>query len=135
MVPFRLVGPGTLTADADFSMSARNSGVLFNGVTASATIPTVFYHGTGKPGLATTFYVPSASSYDWSSFPPVAANNSTAAWLVKRVGSNTPGRVAIGFNYARQASDSNKTFIAGALLGLAGGAILSAVQEALRAIG
>ncbi len=132
-VPFRPVG--VLTAIANFSMSARSSGVVFNGVTASAAIPTVLYHGTGKPALAATFYIPSASSYDWSSFSPVGTNNSSAAWWVQPVGSDTPGRVAIGIDYARQASDSNQTFIAGALLGLAGAAILSAVQEALHAIG
>ena len=80
-------------------------------------------------------------SYDWSSFPTSAINNSDAAWTIATTSSvsgrqavaSTPGRVAVGINHARQASDNDKTFVAGALLGLAGGAILSAVQEALHA--
>jgi hypothetical protein len=45
----------------------------------------------------------------------------------------TSGRIATGVNHLAQAADDHRTFFAGALLGLAGGALLSAVQEALHA--
>ena len=48
-------------------------------------------------------------------------------------GGRIPGRAAVGINHAEQTTDDNKTFVAGALIGLAGGALLSAVQEALHA--
>jgi hypothetical protein len=42
-----------------------------------------------------------------------------------------PGTAAFGIDHARQASDTTWTFIAGALLGLGGGALLAAIQDAL----
>jgi hypothetical protein len=121
-------------------MSSRSSSVVFTGVTASAAIPEIqLYNPTGKSTVTAQSYLavdvklPSASTYDWSSLPPLNATKDSVTWITPLVSHNTPGRVAVGIDYSRQASDSNATFIAGALLGLAGAAFLSAVQEALRA--
>jgi len=43
------------------------------------------------------------------------------------------GRDAIGVNYANQSRDGYYTFLAGVILSLAGGAVISALQEALHA--
>ncbi len=43
----------------------------------------------------------------------------------------TQGQIVIGINHSTQVSDDRRTFYAGALRGLGGGALLSAVQEAL----
>ena len=120
-------------ASADFLVKAQSFGVTFNGVNASAAIPDFVYQGTGTPVLFAVYHFPSASSYDWSSYPTVWASKSGAAWQVALIPGDTVGRTAVGIDRARQTSDDNKTFFAGALLGLAGGAILSAVQEALHA--
>jgi hypothetical protein len=78
-------------------------------------------------------------SYDWSSDPPATLSNSGAAWTEAALPGRIydcgerAGRVASGINHTAQANDDTKTFIAGALLGLAGGALLSAVQDALHA--
>jgi hypothetical protein len=128
-------------ATTQFSIGVANLGMSFNGITASVAIPGICYTGPGAPVVEVIYPIPSAMSYDWSSFPTSAINNSDAAWTIATTSSvsgrqavaSTPGRVAVGINHARQASDNDKTFVAGALLGLAGGAILSAVQEALHA--
>lgn len=121
------------TATADFFVKAHSFGVTSNGVTASAAIPEVLYQGPGKLTLLASYNIPSAASYDWSSFPIAAAKDFTALWQQNLVGGDTPGRVAVGINHAGQARDDDKTFLAGALVGLAGGALIAAAQEVLNA--
>jgi hypothetical protein len=55
----------------------------------------------------------------------------TAQWQQDVASGDTPGRVAVGINHSAQTRDDIKIFIAGALLGIAGGAIIAAVQEAM----
>ena len=132
--------PGAEAA-VHFTVNAADSGMSFNGTTAAVAIPRIVYHGPGTPALVVTYPIPSASSYDWSSLPPIKVTSSSATWTTAtgqadvgvQAQASAPGQVAVGINHARQTTDSNKTFAAGALLGLAGGAILSAVQEALHA--
>jgi hypothetical protein len=129
-------------AAVHFTLNAADSGMSFNGTTAAVAIPRIVYLGPGTPALIVQYPIPSASSYDWSSsLPTVKVTSSSAAWTTATVKAavgvqaqaSAPGQVVVGINHARQATDNNKTFIAGALLGLAGGAILSGVQEALHA--
>jgi hypothetical protein len=120
-------------AQANFFVKANSFGVAFNGVNASAAIPEVLYHGPGAPILFVGYSIPSAASYDWSSFPTAAANNTSAFWQEDLTGSDTAGRAAVGINPSGQANHDTRVFIAGALVGLAGAAILSAVQEAFHA--
>ena len=123
-----------------FTLKARRFGLTYNGVTASAAIPRVIFEGPGAPTLYLHYEsFPGASSYDWSSFPAAAVGNSAASWEVFLSEANiagqsvadAPGQIAAGINHSAQASYDRRTFYAGALLGLAGGAILSAIQEAL----
>jgi hypothetical protein len=125
----------TGVATVTFFVRAHGFGYSSNSVTALAAIPQVFYFGPGSEPTLTTVYdnAPAASSYDWSAFPPVASSGTAAVWDVPVVSGATQGRVAVGINHANQAKESNETFIAGALLGLAGGALVAAVQEALHA--
>jgi hypothetical protein len=124
-----------------FTVNVADFGMSFNGITASAAIPKIGYLGPGTPDLYVRYPIPSASSYDWSSLPTLRVTNSYAEWETATANTpagvqaeaSTPGQIAVGINHARQATDTDKTFAAGALLGLAGGAILSAVQEALHA--
>jgi hypothetical protein len=123
-------------AFATFFVKAHNFGYAFNDVNASAAIPRVdsLGQGSGTPILYTEYYnVTSAGSYDWSSFQPQLTNATEILWDEPVTSGATPGIVAVGINHANEAKDNNKTFFAGALLGLAGGALLAAVQEALHA--
>lgn len=121
-------------ASANVFVSAHNFGYTFNSVTAAAAIPQVVYNGPGTPTLQTKYdNAPLASSYDWSALPTQFVNSTSAFWDEPVTGGSSPGRVAVGINQANQAKNSNKTFFAGALIGLAGGALLAAAQEALHA--
>jgi hypothetical protein len=120
-------------------VKALNFGVVSNGVTVAAAIPEIAFTGSKGTTLVARYHILSADSYDWSSDPPSTLSNSGATWTeavlpgsIYNTG-DTAGRVASGINHTAQANDDTKTFIAGALLGLAGGALLSAVQEALHA--
>lgn len=119
-------------AFVDVFVKAQSFGETSNGVTAAAAIPQIFCNDCVDTVLEAQYNIPSASNYDWSSFPTQFANGTYARWN-EQVNADgvTDGKAAVGVDHANQANDDNKTFIAGALLGLAGGALLSAVQEAL----
>jgi hypothetical protein len=129
--------PGVSTAHV--FVKAPNFGVTSNGVSVAAAIPEIAFTGSKGANLTAKYHIPSADSYDWSADPPSTLSNSGAVWTEDVLpgsiynSGDTAGRVASGINHTAQANDDTKTFIAGALLGLAGGALLSAVQEALHA--
>jgi hypothetical protein len=120
-------------AVAHFSVNAHGFGETHNGSVASVALPTVQYHGPGSPMFTAGCYIPLASSYDWSSFPPVYANDVRAVWPEQLANGQALGRAAVGIDYGNEQRDNLYTFIAGALIGLAGSALLSSVQEALHA--
>lgn len=136
---FQSIDGGVSSTVANFYLKARSFGVTYNGVTASAAIPRILLQGQGTPILDVSYFIPSASSYDWSSFPATVLSNSIAAWTVYFAKTNslgpswadTQGQIAVGINRSAQAHDDTGTFIAGALLGLGGAAIIAGVQEAL----
>ncbi len=119
------------TAFADFYVHARSYGDTYNSVTAAAAVPAVIYSGPGTPLFQTQYEIPQASSYDWSSFPVEFANGTFATWSQPVAGGQLAGRDAVGIDYANQSREGYYTFLAGAILGLAGGAVLTALQEAL----
>jgi hypothetical protein len=123
----------TVEAVDYFFVKARDFGDTYNGVTAAAAIPSVVYKGPGMPTFYTQYRIPSASSYDWSTFPTQFANGTFASWAEPVTNGETSGKAAVGIDHANQATADNHTFLAGALIGLAGGALLSAIQEALHA--
>ena len=124
---------GNVSARAQFQIHTRNfnTTVNFNGVTASAAIPEVTYKGRGNPTILTIYDFPSAESYDWSSFPPVARYPDEAQWQEVKATEVTPSRLAVGTNNDGKSYDDFKLFIAGALVGIGGGALVAAFQEAL----
>jgi hypothetical protein len=136
-VPY--VSPNDGTATASFLVKAHSLGVAANGVTAEAAFPQLTFAGTKPAIMRVTYQVPSASSYDWSSYPPYGLTGSRAVWQEPVIpnqgqlfgGSLTVVRIATGINHAAEAHDSNLTLIAGVLFGLGGGALVAAVQEAL----
>jgi hypothetical protein len=130
----RLTFNSSQSTTADFFVTAPSFGVADNGLTASAAIPDVVLQDPKESILLAGYQISDASSYDWSAFPTNRVSQSYALWQEALADGDTPGRAAVGINNARQSSDNNKTFFAGALLGLAGAAILSAVQETLNRI-
>lgn len=124
-------------ATALFNVAASNFAVDFNGINAYAAIPEVELQldgaGSESPVLGALFHIPSANTYDWSSFPTDQVKSSFAIWSQSLTIGENSGRVTVGINHALQARDDNLIFLAGALVGVAGAAILSAIQEALHA--
>ena len=125
----------TVGATVSFRIQASNFGAVFNDVDASVAIPEIVYKGPDntEPQFDIAYNIPSASTYDWSSLPTQLATSYVAEWIEDIPDGITPARVAVGINHGAQSNDNTRTFVAGALLGLAGGAILSAIQEALHA--
>lgn len=116
---------------AIFSVEAHNFGYVFNDVNAAAAIPRVVLVGQGAatPILYTEYNVTSANSYDWSSLQPQLTNASEVRWDEPVTSGATPGTVAVGMDQANEAQDNFETFIAGAFIGVAAGALLAAAQE------
>ena len=126
-------GSGDTDATATFTVKARNFGYVLNDTNASAAIPRVVFLGPGSlaPILYTKYIVTSADNYNWSSFQPQLTSTREIAWDEPVAGGDTQGLAASGVNYANEAKDSDDTFLAGAFVGLAGGALLAALQEFL----
>jgi hypothetical protein len=120
-------------ATADFFVKAGHFGASFDGVNAYAAIPDITYQGPGRPYLEAAYHIPSAASYDWSSVPTEEVDGSVAVWEEPISPGETAALAAVGINHAAQTGDDNKTFIAGALVALAGAALLTAVIEAVHA--
>ncbi|MDR0345124.1 MAG: hypothetical protein LBI49_18835 [Nocardiopsaceae bacterium] len=128
-------GPDGGQASTGFLVRARHFGVTVNGVTAAAALPDVMYQGPGTPRLVSAFVIPSGSSYDWSSGAQAAASGAGVVFQEAITAGQAPGRDAVGISHTAQAAQNDRTFVAGILLGLAGGALLGAVQEALHTAG
>ena len=136
------IGPGALpnvttrgrNAFVSFTVKAHSFGVTSDGATASAAVPKLNYLGPGSPSLITQYQIPSANKYDWSTLPPAFVNSKEAQWLEQMNGNSTlPDADAVGTNHATQTRDNDLTFLAGVLLGVGGGALVAAGQEALHA--
>jgi hypothetical protein len=122
-----------------FEVSANHFGAIFNGVTASAVIPEVTYSCSvpatlNLAALLTGYKISSAGSYDWSSLQPQGFNeNGFVVWSEDLAVGDTQSRVTVGINHAAQSHDDFMIFLAGAVIALAGAAILASIQEALHA--
>jgi hypothetical protein len=120
-------------AFVNFDVKADNFGIIANGINATAAIPKFIYNGSGVPNLLTRYNVPAANLYDWSVLPPASADSNHAEWLQQDINGVLPDALATGINHAIQSRDNNLAFLAGALVAVAGCALLAAVQEALHA--
>jgi hypothetical protein len=122
--------------DAAFSFDVTDPtfGFQVNGVQASVALPGVSIGGGGSSNLLATYQMPHPGRYDWSSFPPDSIHpRQGISWYEPSAGQTLPSRIAVGIDHAEQSADDRNTFIAGALIGLAGAALIAAIQEALHA--
>lgn len=127
------------SADVSFNVSDTGFGYQSTGVQAVVALPGVEYgdeYSTGSgPVLNASYWISSAGGYDWSAFPPTAQNAIPGldflTWTEKPVERSVPGRIAFGIDHNQQSVDDRNTFVAGALVGLAGAALIAAFQELL----
>jgi hypothetical protein len=131
---------GPPIASASFDVRARSYEVAANGATAAVGFPEVDYSGTRQAELNLEYQnFPTAGSYDWSSSPGETISKLLGLTWTETVSPTsgslifgvTSARVATGVNHAAQQRDSNLTLAVGVLFGVAGGALVAAVQEAL----
>jgi len=124
------------SASCFFVVNERNFSINFDGINAYAAMPEVILHleghGSESPLMEIGFRIPSAASYGWSSIPSIVPGSSRIAWSERLAVGDTPGQVIDGTNHARQRIDANLTFLAGALIGVAGAAFLISLQEAMQ---
>jgi hypothetical protein len=122
-------------AELSFDNAGPPISYVSDGLQADIALPGVEYNGPGPdPFFNTAVKVPLAARYDWSSYPPrQLAPNGLMTWTEVVVGGHLDSRTAIGTDHAAQSADTTNTFIAGALIGLAGAALIAAIQEALHA--
>ena len=106
-----------------------------NGLQLEATVPTVSVLGCPKGCLGaslqvqTTYGILDGSSYTFSGGPPPSSvQPSSVAWTIPVAQLATPNTVS-ATNLSAADRDTLKTFAAGAILGIAGGALVGAVQE------
>jgi hypothetical protein len=120
--------PGPFVASAHFDMGPNERGLAYNGLNAVVAIPEVVIPGPREnPELHVSYDIPSDASYDWSPGPPQTA----AEWSSHLTRADTPGQMFFGTDHGREDSDNLHIFLAGALIALAGAAILAALQEGL----
>jgi hypothetical protein len=126
-------GAGPLLAIPHVFVRSDNFGVISNGVTAAAVIPEVTYSGPSAPApaLIAGYRIPSGGGYDWSSFEPQSYTDGYVVWSEDISVGDTQSRVAIGTNHKAQETNDFMIFLAGAVVALAGAAVLAAIQEAL----
>lgn len=127
-----------------FTVPTVDYNVAANSEYVSATIPDVSYYYTSSARSATTLAAPevrnvvttvslrfpTAARYSWISGSNPQLGGSYVGWSF----TNSPGTTLVenGVSLATQDENTKLVFIAGALLGIAGGALVGAVQEAIR---
>ncbi len=106
-----------------------------NGLQLEATVPTVSVLGCPKGCLGgslrvqTIYAVVDGSSYTFTGGPPPSSvQPSSVAWTIPVAQLATPNTVS-ATDLSAADRDTLKTFAAGAILGIAGGALVGAVQE------
>jgi hypothetical protein len=119
------------SASTQFDVLDYNFGVRTNDTTALVAIPQVTYDGPGAPTLTTTYYQRSLASYDWTSLPAQGFYGSRAVWKEQLAHGFTAGQDATGVSNLNQQVDEIGIFVSGALVGLGGAALLTALQEYL----
>ena len=133
----------------DFTIKAPELAWDSNGVNLEAQLPVVtmaqfnsnFVHPipvAGNTNISIAYDIPNVTGYDWSGGPApyststiVTAGYLGGIWYERVDGLTEPVPLSATNNSAAN-TDSIHTFIAGALVGLGGGAVVGAIQEGLK---
>jgi hypothetical protein len=126
-------GPSLLrSADLAINIRGANFGYTTNGLQESVAMPQIAFDSNVNSELAVVYQgLPNPEKFDWSAFPTDEETSAYASWIEQITNGVEPGRVAVGIDHAAQRRDELAIFLAGALVGLAGAALIGAVQESL----
>ena len=134
------------TATLDTTLVASHFAFDSNGLDAEAVLPSA-YAFSSDPSyshaavtISDYYWIPNAASYDWTGEPlPNLTTSSYIEWIEHISAGRCPASdcnsgIAIGgINNAAQENANLLSFVAGACIGIAGGALIGAIQEALHA--
>jgi hypothetical protein len=139
------VGPATLYGQvAEVFLRGVSYNLASNGVYAAATLPDVAFIRSRSPrlfsGVGTREIIPTqiylrpdhSTQFSWTGNPPPVVFGGNVTWTFSRPITGT-ALSATGVSLSGQDAATKSTFIAGALLGIAGGALVGALQEAISA--
>ena len=104
-----------------------------NGEEAVAVLPNLRYEGGGQPSLGIQMALAEANKYDWAPLPASGTNAYGASWDEQLVNGQVGARIVSGTNPTALQKANRRTFEAGLLIGIAGGALIGGIQEALKA--
>jgi hypothetical protein len=124
-------GHPTSTATTAVQVNAPTLSSDANGEEAVAVMPSLHYKGKGGPSLGISMDLAGANKYDWSQLPPSDTNKYGASWLEPLVNGQVEARIVSGANADALQNVSTRNFQVGLAIGIAGGALISAIQEAL----
>ena len=113
-------------------IKGRDFGYTSNSVTENVAMPQVEFSDPVNLRLSVVYQdLPSLENYDWSSFPPTTETRTYAGWFELIMNGNVQARMATGIDHGAQTRENRDTFLAGALVGIAGSALIGAAQEAI----
>lgn len=121
-------------------VSSKPFGYATNGLDASVALPELLYTGHVQPSFYVHAAIRNAQNYGWTGVAPEFLSPTGAQWLElsasapitsNAVQQEVAPNNATGVNPAAQDDDNRLTFLAGALLGVGGGALIAALQESV----
>jgi len=116
--------------DLAITIMGTDFGYTANDVQESVAMPNVKFSNSVNCEMDVVYVgLSGTESYDWSSFPTTLNTTAYISWIEEVMNGIVPARSAVGINHAAQSQDDHYTFIAGALVGVAGGALIGALQE------
>jgi hypothetical protein len=120
-------------AEAQIMVQGQDFGYATNRTEESVSLPELYInHGSDNFPLSVTYWgLPSPQKYDWSSRPPSEETRSYSIWTEEVAGGYQPPEMAVGVDHSAQDQESTDTFLAGAIVGVAGAALIGALQEFL----
>jgi hypothetical protein len=137
-VIWRLINQTNSAWTTSFYLQSPNDvGYSTNGVEVVGRLPSLsfFSYTTGQyqDGFTNdvSYTIPGASSFDWVSADPTYVSD--AVYWDRSPEAAKTGQWFSASNHSASQQDSTDTFIAGAFVGVAGGALIAVLQEALDA--
>jgi hypothetical protein len=125
--------PSGKLAAATLSLDAPDLMVAGNGESISGNLPKLLwgdYPPPTNPPVVLLYELPDASSYQWSGASlPSNYPEDKVVWNASPY--NVGGSQIIAVNANAQSSDATRTFFAGAIVGIAGAALIGGIQELL----
>ena len=121
-------------------VSSKPFGYATNELDASVALPELLYTGHVQPSFYVHAAIRNAQNYGWTGVAPEFLSPTGAQWLElsasapitsNAVQQEVAPNNATGVNPAAQDDDNRLTFLAGALLGVGGGALIAALQESV----